>query len=52
MGSDHDGMPDHWEASYGLNPEDGADSNEDKNGDGYTNLEVYLNSLCPDPLVK
>ena len=24
----------------------------DKDNDGYTNLEAYLNSLCPDPLVK
>jgi len=49
---DFDGMPDHWELSHGLNPEDGADGNEDKNGDGYSNLEAYLNSLCPDPSVE
>ena len=26
--------------------------NRDRDGDGDTNLEEYLNSLCPDPLVK
>lgn len=43
--SDHDGMPDHWEKSHELNPNDPADGNQDLNGDGYTNLEKYLNSL-------
>lgn len=43
--SDHDGMPDEWEKAHGLNPKDPADGNADLNGDGYTNLEKYLNSL-------
>jgi hypothetical protein len=43
--TDHDGMPDAWEKSHGLNPKDPADGNADLNGDGYTNLEKYLNSL-------
>lgn len=43
--SDHDGMPDEWELANGLNPADPADRNADFNGDGYTNLEKYLNSL-------
>ncbi|WP_248927578.1 pectinesterase family protein [Paenibacillus hamazuiensis] len=43
--SDHDGMPDDWEAAHGLNPHDPADRNGDYNGDGYTNLEKYINSL-------
>ncbi len=43
--SDHDGMPDAWEVESGLNPADPADRNGDRNGDGYTNLEEYLNSL-------
>ena len=42
--SDHDGMPDDWEISHGLNPNDPNDRNI-VNSDGYTNLEVYLNSL-------
>jgi hypothetical protein len=44
--SDHDGMPDDWEKERGLNPNDPADGNEDLDGDGYTNIEEYLHSLC------
>lgn len=40
---DDDGMPDAWEAAQGLNPSDAADGNGDQDGDGYTNLEEYLN---------
>ncbi len=43
--TDHDGIPDAWEKSHGLNPNDAADANRDLNQDGYTNLEKYLNSL-------
>jgi hypothetical protein len=43
--SDHDGIPDDWEKAHGLNPNDPSDANKDLNGDGYTNLEKYLNSL-------
>ena len=43
---DRDGMPDAWEKAHGLNPNDPADRNADRDGDGYTNLEEYLNSLC------
>jgi hypothetical protein len=43
--SDHDGIPDAWEKARGLNPNDPEDANGDLNGDGYTNLEKYLNSL-------
>jgi len=42
---DGDGMPGAWELRYGLNPKDPADGNKDLNGDGYTNLEKYLNEL-------
>ena len=42
---DGDGMPDKWELGCGLNPDDGADGNRDRDGDGYTNLEEYLNTL-------
>jgi hypothetical protein len=45
--SDHDGMPDAWERQHGLAPENPADGAQDANGDGYTNLEEYLNSLVP-----
>jgi pectate lyase len=42
--SDHDGMPDAWERAHGLNPHK-DDSAGDRNGDGYTNVEEYLDSL-------
>ncbi|HVG40658.1 MAG TPA: hypothetical protein VM888_03525 [Chitinophagaceae bacterium] len=42
--TDHDGMPDDWEKKNGLNINDASDRNKiSKNG--YTMLEVYLNSL-------
>jgi len=43
--ADRDGMPDEWEEKNQLNPNDPADRNGDRNKDGYTNLEEYLNSL-------
>lgn len=46
--SDHDGMPDEWEKAHGLNPNDPADGAKDS-GNGYTNLELYLNGLVPAP---
>ncbi len=45
--SDGDGMPDDWEKRYGLNPRDPSDANLDKDGDGYTNIEEYLNGTDP-----
>jgi pectate lyase len=42
--TDHDGMPDTWESAHGLNPSDPADRNN-AGVQGYTQLEVYLNSL-------
>lgn len=47
--SDGDGIPDIWEAANGLNPHDASDGAliQDKEK-GYTNLEVYLNSLVED----
>src|SRR5262249_41849572 len=45
--SDGDGMPDDWERSHGLNPSDPADAVGDNDGDGYTNLEEYLNNTNP-----
>jgi hypothetical protein len=46
--SDGDGMPDRWEATRGLDPDDGSDGRADSDGDGYTSLEDYLNCLA-DP---
>lgn len=45
--SDLDGMPDAWEIKYHLNPNDPSDANLDCNGDGYTNIEKYLNGIDP-----
>ncbi|MCE5185846.1 MAG: hypothetical protein LLF76_06940 [Planctomycetaceae bacterium] len=44
--SDSDGMPNVWEVSRGLDSNSAADRNGDRDGDGYTNLEEYLNWLC------
>ncbi|HSV27170.1 MAG TPA: hypothetical protein VLH60_04685, partial [Sedimentisphaerales bacterium] len=52
LDSDNDGMPDAWEIARGLNPLNAADRNHDRNGDGYTNLEEYINSLSPDPFSR
>ena len=46
--TDGDGMPDAWEKSHGFDPNNPADGNKDADGDGYTNLEEYLNSLVPN----
>ena len=43
--ADHDGIPDYWETEHGLDPNDPSDANKDFTGDGYTNLEKYLDSL-------
>lgn len=43
--SDGDGMPDEWEIANGLNPYDPSDANLDCNGDGYTNIEKYINGI-------
>ena len=44
--TDRDGMPQVWERTHGLNPER-ADANEDPDGDGYTNIEEFLNQTNP-----
>lgn len=44
--SDADGMPDTWEKRHGF-PANQANNNADSDGDGYTNLEEYLNGTNP-----
>ena len=44
--TDRDGMADTWELMKGLDPNRSGDRNADRDGDGYTNLEEYLNELC------
>ncbi|MBF9221205.1 T9SS type A sorting domain-containing protein [Hymenobacter ruricola] len=43
--TDHDGMPDAWETSRGLDPTNAADRNT-LSSTGYTMLENYLNGLA------
>ncbi|NMA73538.1 MAG: polysaccharide lyase [Bacteroidales bacterium] len=45
--SDNDGIPDEWERKYGLDPFNPSDATEDMNGDGYTNIEKYINGIDP-----
>ncbi len=45
--SDGDGMPDDWETAHGLNPHDPADATTDLNGDGYSNIEEFINGIDP-----
>lgn len=45
--TDGDGIPDEWETTNGLNAQDAADGNI-TNTEGYTYLEVYMNSLVAD----
>ncbi len=49
--TDGDGMPDEWETANGLNPSNKSDGNEIGEG-GYTNLEIYMNSLVADITAK
>ena len=45
--TDGDGMPDEWEDAHGLNKNDKNDGILTGEG-GYTNLEIYMNSLVAD----
>jgi|APSaa5957512622_1039677.scaffolds.fasta_scaffold05251_2 hypothetical protein len=45
--SDGDGMPDAWEKRHGFDPNARADGSADRDGDGYTNLEAFLNETTP-----
>jgi hypothetical protein len=44
--TDLDGMPDFWETGMGFNPGDASDNIGDHDGDGYTNIEEYINDLA------
>ena len=46
--SDHDGMADVWEDIYGLDKYNYNDNAEDKDGDGYTNIEEFINGMNPN----
>jgi len=45
--SDGDGIPDDWETAHGLNPHDPSDATTDLNGDGYSNIEEFINGTDP-----
>jgi pectate lyase len=45
--TDEDGMLDDWEEQHGLNPQNSADNTADPDGDGYTNIEEFLNGTDP-----
>lgn len=45
--TDQDGMPDEWEDAFPhLDPNHPDDRNDDHNGNGYSNLEEFLNHLA------
>lgn len=48
--SDNDGIPDAWEEKHGLNPHDASDAAKITES-GYSNIEVYLNSLVDERTV-
>jgi hypothetical protein len=47
--TDDDGMPDRWERVRGFDATDAADGSQDADGNGYTNVEEYLNELAQLP---
>ncbi len=49
--SDHDGMPDTWEKKFSLKWNDPSDGAQDTDGDGYTNVEEWLNGTDPTQFV-
>jgi len=46
--SDNDGMPDSWETRFANTDQNRWDANDDTDGDGYPNIEEYLNMLAAD----
>ncbi|NQT92577.1 MAG: hypothetical protein HQ559_07445 [Lentisphaerae bacterium] len=47
---DRDGMYDAWEKKYGLNEFDAGDASEDKDNDGFTNLEEFMGNPRTSPV--
>ena len=45
--ADGDGMPDAWEATFGLDPDDPSDAALDADADGLSNLQEYLAGTYP-----
>jgi pectate lyase len=49
---DRDGMSDAWESDHGLAPAVPEDAVADRDGDGYTNIEEYVNALAASLIGK
>jgi hypothetical protein len=48
--ADLDGMADSWEAAHGLDASDATDGAADRDADGYSNLEEYINELAEEAI--
>ena len=46
--SDNDGIPDVWEISHGLNPNEATDAQGDQDGDLLINRDEYFNRTLPN----
>lgn len=42
--ADADGLPDDWEKKHNMNPQDASDAVSDSDGNGYSNIEEFINS--------
>ena len=51
LDSDGDGLPDEWEIRYGLDSRDASNASTDRDSDGYTHIEEYLNGTDPTAFV-
>lgn len=47
LDTDGDGLPDDWELTYGLNPSNPADAQQDPDGDGDPSLVEFRNNTNP-----
>ncbi len=44
-------MPDAWESKFRFDPQSASDNSQDKDKDGYTNVEEFLNGTNPTVFV-
>jgi hypothetical protein len=44
-------MPDEWEERYGFDPRDAFNASKDRDNNGYTNIEEYLNGTDPTEFI-